>query len=118
KAADMSYIDDALESLLPYLRPGNLLIVESTIPPLTCRERLTPVIEQRTGLKVGEDVYLAHCPERILPGDIFHEIVYNDRIIGGINQKTSDLAAAGYASSLKGKQYTTERVTAARGKPE
>src|SRR5690606_12631233 len=94
KAADMSYIDDALESLLPYLRPGNLLIVESTIPPLTCRERLTPVIEQRTGLKVGEDVYLAHCPERILPGDIFHEIVYNDRIIGGINQKTRDLAAA------------------------
>src|SRR5690606_22868960 len=81
-------------------------------PPLTCRERLTPVIEQRTGLKVGEDVYLAHCPERILPGDIFHEIVYNDRIIGGINQKTRDLAAAVYASFVKGNLYTTDDVTA------
>lgn len=112
KAADMSYVDDAMESLLPYLRPGNLVIVESTIPPLTCRERLTPMIEKRTGLKVGEDVYLAHCPERILPGDIFYEIVYNDRIIGGINEKTRDLAAAVYASFAKGELFKTDDVSA------
>lgn len=112
KAADMRYVDEAVESLLPYLRPGNLIIIESTIPPLTCRERVTPMIEAATGLTVGEDVFLAHCPERILPGDIFHEIVYNDRIIGGINEKTRDLAASVYASFVKGDLYKTDDVTA------
>ncbi len=112
KAADMRYVDEAVESLLPYLRPGNLIIIESTVPPLTCRERITPVIEARTGLTVGEDVFLAHCPERILPGDIFHEIVYNDRIIGGINEKTRDLAANVYASFVKGNLYKTDDITA------
>jgi len=112
KAADMSYVDDALASLLPVLRPGNLVIVESTIPPLTCRERLTPVIEAATGLTVGEDIFLAHCPERILPGDIFYEIVHNDRIIGGINQATQDRAAEVYASFVQGDLYKTDDVTA------
>jgi UDP-N-acetyl-D-mannosaminuronic acid dehydrogenase len=112
KVADMSYVDDALQSILPYLRPGNLIILESTVPPLTCRERLTPVIESQTDLVVGESVYLAHCPERILPGDIFYEIVHNDRIIGGINQATQDRAAEVYASFVKGDLYKTDDVTA------
>lgn len=112
KAADMHYVDEAVESLLPYLKPGNLVIIESTIPPLTCRERVTPVIEKATGLTVGEDIFLAHCPERILPGDIFHEIVHNDRIIGGMNEKTQDMAAEVYASFVKGDLYKTNDVTA------
>jgi UDP-N-acetyl-D-mannosaminuronic acid dehydrogenase len=112
KLADMSYVDDALQSILPYLRPGNLVILESTVPPLTCRERMTPVIESQTGLVVGETVYLAHCPERILPGNIFYEIVHNDRIIGGINQVTQDKAAEVYASFVQGDLYKTDDVTA------
>lgn len=112
KLADMSYVDDAVESIIPHLRSGNLVIIESTIPPLTCRERITPMIEQETDLVVGETLYLAHCPERILPGDIFHEIVHNDRVIGGINQITQDKAAAMYASFVKGALYKTDDVTA------
>ncbi len=112
KLADMSYVDDAVESIIPYLQPGNLVIIESTIPPLTCRERVTPMIEQETDLVVGETLYLAHCPERILPGDIFHEIVHNDRVIGGINQITQDKAAAMYASFVKGELYKTDDVSA------
>ncbi len=112
KVADLSYVDDAVQSILPYLREGNLVIVESTIPPLTCRERITPMIEKATGLKVGETVFLAHCPERILPGDIFYEIVHNDRIIGGINEKTRQMAAQVYASFVKGQLYMTDDVTA------
>lgn len=112
KMAEMSYVDDALQSIIPYLQPGNLVIIESTIPPLTCRERLTPVIEAQTDLKVGDTLYLAHCPERILPGDIFHEIIHNDRIIGGINQITQEKAAAVYASFVKGDLYQTDDVTA------
>jgi UDP-N-acetyl-D-mannosaminuronic acid dehydrogenase len=112
KVADMSYVDEALQSILPHLRPGNLVILESTVPPLTCRERLTPVIESQTDLVVGETIYLAHCPERILPGDIFYEIVHNDRIIGGINQATQDRAAEVYASFVQGDLYKTDDVTA------
>lgn len=112
KIADMQYVDDAVQSIIPYLRQGNLVIIESTIPPLTCRERVGPVIEAETGLKVGDTIFLAHCPERILPGDIFHEIVYNDRIIGGIDQQTQDMAAAVYASFVKGELFRTDDVTA------
>jgi UDP-N-acetyl-D-mannosaminuronic acid dehydrogenase len=112
KIAEMSYVDDAIRSILPHLRAGNLVIIESTIPPLTCRERVTPIIEKETSLKVGENIYLAHCPERILPGDIFREIVYNDRIIGGINTATQDKAAEVYASFVKGNLYKTDDVTA------
>jgi len=61
---------------------------------------------------VGKDVFLAHCPERILPGDIFQEIVNNDRIIGGVNKKSSDLAAEMYSSFVKGELYKTDDVTA------
>lgn len=112
KVADLSYVDQAVQDIIPWLRPGNLVIVESTIPPLTCRERITPMIEGATGLKVGETIFLAHCPERILPGDIFHEIVYNDRIIGGIDQRTRQMAADVYASFVKGELLLTDDVTA------
>lgn len=112
KVADMSYVDDAVNSILPYLREGNLVIIESTIPPLTCRERVTPMIEEATGLIVGDTVFLAHCPERILPGDIFHEIIHNDRIIGGINEKTREMAAEMYETFVKGEMFLTDDITA------
>ncbi len=81
KVANLSIVVEATKSLIPHLRAGNLVILESTVPPLTCREIMTPLLE-RSGLKVGATLHLAHCPERILPGDVFYEIVHNDRIIG------------------------------------
>ena len=112
KLADMSYVDQSMQDIMPFLRPGNLVIIESTIPPLTCRERITTMIEQATDLKVGETIFLAHCPERILPGDIFYEIVHNDRIIGAIDEKTREMAAEIYASFVKGALLRTDDVTA------
>ena len=112
KVADMAYVDQAMQDIMPYLRPGNLVIIESTVPPLTCRERVTPMIEKATGLKVGETIFVAHCPERILPGDIFYEIVHNDRIIGGLNEKTRRMAAEVYASFVEGELLQTDDVTA------
>ncbi|MBI3761427.1 MAG: nucleotide sugar dehydrogenase [Chloroflexi bacterium] len=111
KVAEMKYVIDATESLLPHLRSGNLVILESTVPPLTCREVMTPILE-RTGLKVGLDIYLAHCPERILPGDVFYEIVHNDRIIGGADPEARRRAKAVYASFVEGNLYETDDVTA------
>ena len=100
-----------MESVLPHLRPGNLVVIESTIPPLTCRETVAPMIE-RAGLRVGADVLLAHCPERILPGDIMREIVSNDRIIGGVTPEASHRARELYASFVQGELLETDDVTA------
>ena len=111
KVAEMKYVREATESIVPHLQPGNLVILESTVPPLTCREFMTPILE-KSGLKVGETLYLAHCPERILPGDVFYEIVHNDRIIGAQDQKGRDLAAAVYATFVEGNLYQTDDVTA------
>ena len=111
RIADLSQVIEGVESILPYLRRGNLVIIESTVPPLTCREIIAPLIE-KTGLKVGEDVFLCHCPERILPGDVFKEIVHNDRVIGGLDDRASQMAREIYASFVKGNLYLTDDVTA------
>ncbi len=111
RIADLSQVIGGMESVLPSLRAGNLVIIESTGPPLTCRRVVVPLIE-RTGRKVGKDVFLCHCPERILPGEVFHEIVHNDRIIGGFDDKAAEMAREVYASFVKGNLYITDDVTA------
>lgn len=111
RIADLSQVIGGIESILPCLRSGNLVIIESTVPPLTSREVIAPLIE-KYDLKVGEDVFLCHCPERILPGDVLHEIVHNDRVIGGLDSKAAEMAKEIYASFVKGNLYLTDDVTA------
>jgi UDP-N-acetyl-D-mannosaminuronic acid dehydrogenase len=111
RIADLSQVIAAVESILPHLRKGNLVIIESTVPPLTCRETIAPLLE-KSGLKVGKDIFLCHCPERILPGNVFEEIVNNDRVIGGLDGKAGQLAKEIYASFVKGNLYLTDDVTA------
>ena len=101
----------ASESIVPYLRRGNLVVVESTIPPLTTSELVRPILE-RGGLRVGDDISLAHCPERILPGNIMAESVYNARVVGGIDQRSTERAAALFATFVKGKLHLTNDRTA------
>ena len=112
KEADLSLVNDSILSIISFLEKGNLIIIESTVPPLTCRKLIIPIIEKHTSMKVGDDIYLAHCPERILPGNILQEIINNDRIIGGVNTKSSEIAANMYSSFVKGKLYITDDVTA------
>ncbi|EUJ21748.1 UDP-glucose dehydrogenase [Listeria grandensis FSL F6-0971] len=83
KSCDLSYVEAAIESVLPYLENGNLLIIESTIAPRTMEDVVRPMV-QAAGFTVGVDIYLAHCPERVLPGNIAYELVHNPRIIGGV----------------------------------
>ena len=112
KLPDLSYTISAIESINPYLKKGNLIIVESTLPPLTCRKLIKPLIEKGTKLKVGKEVFLAHCPERVMPGQTFHELIYNNRIIGGINHKSAYLAKEVYSSFVKGDIELTDDATA------
>lgn len=112
KVADLSYVKSAMESILPFLRKGNLVLLESTVPPLTTRNFLKSMIEAGTKLKVPQDVYLAHCPERILPGDIFKEIVENDRLIGGVDAASTRVAKEIYASFVTGELIETDDLSA------
>ncbi|MCX8065310.1 MAG: UDP-N-acetyl-D-mannosamine dehydrogenase [Candidatus Hydrogenedentes bacterium] len=111
KKADMRYVISAGESIVPYIEKGNLIILESTSPPGTCKKLLKPILE-RSGLKVGKSIYLAHCPERVLPGKILHELIHNDRIIGGITPKCAELAKRIYSSFVEGKIFLTDATTA------
>jgi UDP-N-acetyl-D-mannosaminuronic acid dehydrogenase len=111
RVANLCYVISAVESILPLLKKGNLVIVESTIPPLTCKEVIKPILE-RTGLKISRDIFLCHCPERILPGEVMKEIVHNDRIVGGVDEKSTEMAREVYASFVKGNLYLTDDVTA------
>lgn len=112
KVADLSAVEAAIESICPVLKRGNLVIVESTIPPMTCREVVAPLIEKLTGLTVPQDIMLAHCPERILPGDIWHEIIHNDRLIGGMDDRSTKVAKLAYAVFVKGSLIETTELIA------
>ncbi len=111
KKADMAFVKSAGASIVPYLKKGNLVILESTSPPGTCRNLLAPILEQ-SGLKIGMDVYLAHCPERVLPGKIMHELIHNDRIIGGISPQCAESAKMIYGSFVEGNIFLTDATTA------
>lgn len=111
KAPDLRAVVAAAESIQPFLRRGNLVVVESTIPPLTTEDVVRPILE-RSGLRVGQDLLLAHCPERVLPGNIMAEAVFNARIIGGIDQRSGRRAAELLGSFVKGKLLLTDARTA------
>ncbi len=111
KMAELKYVRSAGEMIYPHLRKDNLVILESTVPPGTSEKLLIPILE-KSGLKVSEDFYLAHCPERAIPGNTIHEMVHNDRIIGGIDKKSTALARSLYSCFVKGNFYLTTTITA------
>lgn len=112
KTADLSHVKSTTEAIAPYLRKGNLVILESTAPPLTCRTVLKPMIEGMTRFKVPQDILLAHCPERVLLGNTIFELTHNCRIIGGIDPNSAELAQEIYRSLVKGEMFLTDDVTA------
>lgn len=112
KSPDLSYVESATRTLLPVIKAGDLVIIESTIPPRTCEDVVAPIIEQHAGLSHLRDYYLVHCPERVIPGKILHEIVYNDRIIGGTRPEATALACDVYAQFVKGALLRTDATTA------
>ncbi len=113
--ADMSFVRDATESIALLLKPGDLVILESTSPPGTCRDLLVPILE-RGGLRVGRDIYLAHCPERVLPGQILREFIHNDRIIGGFDAASAERAREIYATFVDGQLLLTDMTSAEMAK--
>ena len=111
RMADLKYVVSACEMIVPHLRKGNLVIIESTIPPKTCDKQVKQILEKST-LKMCEDFYVSHCPERAIPGNTLHEMVYNDRVIGGVDEKSTQLTAELYSSFVKGNLHLTTSTTA------
>jgi UDP-N-acetyl-D-mannosaminuronic acid dehydrogenase len=111
KKADLSHVYAAAESIARVLKKGDVIILESTVPVGTTAA-LAKFFEEKTGLVAGKDFFCAHCPERVLPGKIFYELVYNSRIIGGINEASSQAAASFYSRFVKAQLYLTNAATA------
>ncbi|MFC1894562.1 nucleotide sugar dehydrogenase [Candidatus Dependentiae bacterium] len=109
--ANLSYVFDAAENIARVLKPGNLVILESTVPVGTTF-KLASLLEKKSGLKLGIDIFVAHCPERVLPGKIFEELVSNDRVIGSVCDGSAKLAEKFYSKFVKGKLTFTDDKTA------
>jgi len=109
--ADLSYVVSAAESIVPVLSEGNIVILESTSPPGTVMNVLVPILE-KSGLKCGEQLLVAHSPERVLPGKILIELVENNRIIGGINRESAEAVRDLYRAFVRGDIYLTDSTTA------
>ncbi len=112
---DLSYVEQAAREILPFLKKGNLVILESTSPPGTSSGVVAPILAE-SGLKAGEDYYLAHCPERVLPGRTLKELIQNDRIIGGINLESAEKARELYKKFVEGDVLLTDATTAEMAK--
>jgi UDP-N-acetyl-D-mannosaminuronic acid dehydrogenase len=109
--ADLSFVEAAARSIVPHLRKGNLVVLESTVPPGTTEGLLADTLKE-SGLRPGSDFGLAHCPERILPGSILTELVRNDRVVGGIDAASTESAAAIYRRIVEGQVFVTSAVVA------
>lgn len=111
KKADMSCVTSTAEMIVPYLKKGNLVILESTSPTGTVENLLLPILE-KSGLKIGEELYVGHSPERVLPGKILWELVNNNRIVGGINRESAEKIRDLYKIFVNGEIYLTTATTA------
>jgi len=122
RTADLSYVRAAAEAIAPHLRPGAIVVLESTSPPGTTRAMSGWLAEMRPDLsfprqgRAEADVRVAHCPERVLPGRVMIELVTNDRVVGGLTPECSEAAAGIYRLFCKGEIVLTDAGSAEMSK--
>lgn len=107
---DISYVESATRAVVPFLKPGDLYVIESTSPVGTTERMADLIFSIRPELK--DEIFIAYCPERVLPGNIIYELVHNDRVIGGINEASTDKAIEFYSQFVKGQLHRTNCKTA------
>ncbi|RKO68666.1 UDP-N-acetyl-D-mannosamine dehydrogenase [Sphingobacterium puteale] len=107
---DISYVQAATEGIIPLLKEGDLYVIESTSPVGTTEKMMTLIFSKRPELE-GK-IFLAYCPERVLPGNVMYELVHNDRVIGGVNEASTQKALGFYAQFVKGELHPTNARTA------
>jgi UDP-N-acetyl-D-mannosaminuronic acid dehydrogenase len=115
RSPDLSCVEAAARRIAPFVKPGNLVLLESTSPVGTTSDLVGHILRE-AGHAVGEDVFVAHCPERVLPGKILTELVHNDRIVGGVNEASTDVAAEFLSEFVSGEVFKTTAATAEMAK--
>ena len=115
KSCDLSYVLSATKAILPFVKKGDVIIVESTIAPRSMDDFIRPLVES-TGFVIGKDIFLVHCPERVLPGQILHELVHNNRIVGGVTPACAEAGTAVYQLFVQGEIIKTQAKTAEMSK--
>lgn len=116
---DLTYVKQAVKNIAPYLENGNKVILESTSPVGTTAKITEWIFEERKDLKIdnsNESLFIAYCPERVLPGKILTELISNDRIVGGINDASTENVADFYATFVEGEVLKTNASTAEMSK--
>ena len=112
RGAGLEAVRSATRAICPVVKAGDLIILESTSPPGTTRDIVGRILQEETSLVPGRDIFVAHCPERVLPGQILRELVENDRVVGGVTPACGEAAAALYRSIVTGQVFTCEATTA------
>ena len=107
---DVSYVEAATRAVLPLLKEGDLYVIESTSPIGTTEMMANIIFTERPELK--DKIYIAYCPERVLPGNVIYELVHNDRVLGGLTPESTDKAIEFYAQFVQGKLHKTNSRTA------
>ncbi len=107
---DVSYVEAATRAVIPFLKEGDLYVIESTSPVGTTDMMKDLIFAERPELK-GK-IYIAYCPERVLPGNVIYELVHNDRVIGGMDEASTDKAIEFYSQFVKGTLHRTNCKTA------
>ena len=107
---DISFVEAATRNIIPLLKKGDLYIIESTSPVGTTEKMAKFIFLERPELK--DKIHIAYCPERVLPGNVIHELVHNDRVIGGINEQATEAAIEFYKIFVKGELHKTNARTA------
>lgn len=107
---DISYVESATKTVIPFLKESDLFIIESTSPVGTTEKMAQLIFAERPELK-GR-IHIAYCPERVLPGNVIFELVNNDRVIGGIDDASADAAAEFYGKFVSGQLHKTNCRTA------
>lgn len=107
---DVSYVESATRAVLPLLKEGDLYVIESTSPVGTTEMMANLIFTERPELK--DKIYIAYCPERVLPGNVIYELVHNDRVIGGINTESTEKAIEFYSQFVTGQLHKTNSKTA------
>ena len=107
---DISYVESATRAVVPYLKENDLFVIESTSPVGTTEKMENLIFSLRPELK-GK-IFIAYCPERVLPGNVIYELVHNDRVIGGINPESTEKAIQFYSQFVQGNLHKTNAKTA------
>ncbi len=107
---DVSYVEAATRAVIPFLKSGDLFVIESTSPVGTTEAMTEIIYAERPELK--DKLYIAYCPERVLPGNVIYELVHNDRVIGGINPESTNKAIEFYSQFVQGTLHKTNARTA------